>query len=141
MDMIMPGGLFIVDDSVTTIEAAIKALAGLDLKWQVQNGPGPGARSAIAVLERNGGTGDIWAVAALQKSWSTHHRHNNEGGDYGEMIVTLGGALPDTDATGEPVSLTRGTIIYHPGGMEHQKFYSDFWLGVFHQPRGSTPLG
>jgi hypothetical protein len=140
MDMIMPGGLFVVDDSVTTIESAIKALAGLDLKWQVQSGTAPGAKSAIAVLERDARTGNIWAVAALEKNWSTHHRHNNEGGDYGEMIVTLGGLLPDKDAAGVPVSLTRGTIIYHPGGMEHQRFYSEFWVGLFNQPRGSTPL-
>ena len=141
MDMIMPGGLFFLDDSVTTIDAAIKALAGLDLKWQVQSGPGASAKSAIAVLERNGDTGNIWAVAALEKNWSTHHRHNNQGGDYGEMIITLAGLLPDRDATGEPVSLTKGTIIYHAGGSEHEKFFSDFWVGVFNQPRGSTPLG
>lgn len=140
MDMIMPGGLFVLDDSVITIEAAIKALAHLNLKWQVQSGPGPSAKSAIAVIERSSDTGKIWAVAALENNWSTHHRHNNEGGDYGEMIITLAGLLPDRDATGEPVSLTKGTIIYHAGGTEHEKFYSDFWVGVFNQPRGSMPL-
>ena len=141
MDMIMPGGLFFLDDSVGTIDAAIKALTALNLNWRVQSGQAPGAKSAIAVLQRNGDTGNIWAVAALEKNWSTHHRHNNEGGDYGEMIITLGGLLPDKDATGEPVSLTKGTIIYHAGGSEHEKFYSDFWVGVFNQPKGSTPLG
>ncbi len=140
MDMIMPGGLFFLDDSVGTIEAAIKALSPLNLNWRVQSGQGPSGKSAIAVLERNSDTGNIWAVAALEKNWSTHHRHNNEGGDYGEMIITLAGLLPDRDATGEPVSLTKGTIIYHAGGTEHEKFYSDFWVGVFNQPRGSMPL-
>jgi chaperone required for assembly of F1-ATPase len=104
MDMIMPGGLFVLDDSATTIEAAIKALAHLNLKWQVQSGPGPTAKSAIAVIERSSDTGKIWAVAALENNWSTHHRHNNA------------------------------------GGTEHEKFYSDFWVGVFNQPRGSMPL-
>ena len=133
-------GLFSIPDGVSTVDGVIEALSHLGLQWRVEDGARPDSKSAIAIIKRDVATGNIWAVAALQNNWATHHRHNNERGDYGEMIITLAGLLPDKTDGGVDVSLTKGTILYHAGGTEHQKFYSDFWVGLFNQPKGSTPL-
>lgn len=139
MNMIMPPELFRVDDTVTTLAEVQQQLEPLRLNWQVRE-DGKGGKTAIAVLYRNPGSKEVWAVAVVEKSFTTRHQHNNPGGIYGEINFTLAGKLPDYTDTGVATAHVRGGILCHAGGTVHESVYADFWAGVYHQPLGSTPL-
>lgn len=139
MSMIMPPELFLLDDSVNTLAQVQQALEPLNLKWQVRE-DAQGGKSAIAVLYRNAASKEVWAVAVVEKSYTTRHQHNNPDGIYGEINFTLAGKLPDYTDTGEATAHVKGGILCHAGGTVHESVYTDFWAGVYHQPLGSTAL-
>jgi hypothetical protein len=120
-----------------TVEAALTAFAPLKLAWKIDRDGAAGKVRAVAVLESDPGTGETWLVAALQGATLDRHRHT-PGGDYGEMIVTLAGELTDADDDGDATKLGANSVAFHAGATTHQPAAPVFWLGLFHQPRGTT---
>ncbi len=118
-----------------SIREVMDQLAPLGLQWQVEEGSG--RRRALAPLHVDPATREIWALATIE-SWGSPRHEHNAGGLYGELVITLAGALADATDEGEPVLCVPGTAIYHAGGTIHQP-EGEFWAGIYHQPRGSTP--
>lgn len=116
---------FELREGTRSVEEVIDQLAHLGLLCQMEEEPGK--KRALGVC----------AVATVENWGSPRHEHN-AGGLYGELVITLAGALADTSDDGEEVLCVPGTAIYHAGGTIHQP-EGDFWAGIYHQPRGSTP--
>jgi hypothetical protein len=133
--MDFPTALLQLRADTGTVQEVIDQLAPLGLHWQVEEEPT--RKRALAPLYVNPATREIWAVATVENWGSPRHEHN-PGGPYGELVITLAGALADETDDGEPALCTPGTALYHAGGTIHQP-EGEFWAGIYHQPRGSTP--
>jgi hypothetical protein len=135
--MSFPAALFSIGPDVSTVREVIDELRPLGLQWQVEVDTAGGRVRALAPLFVDRTTGEIWAVAAVERWGSPRHLHN-PGGIYGELVITLAGALDDTTDDGVPVQCVPGTALYHAPNTIHQATGA-FWVGIYHQPRGSTP--
>ena len=135
--MSFPAALFAISPAVSTVQQAIDELRPLGLQWQVETDVAGGRARALAPLHVDRTTGEIWAVAAVENWGSPRHLHN-PGGAYGELVITLAGALDDVTDDGCPVQCVPGTALYHGPNTIHQATGA-FWVGIYHQPRGSTP--
>lgn len=133
--MDFPTALLQLRTDTRTVQEVIDQLAPLGLQWQVEEEPT--RKRALAPLYVNPATREIWAVATVENWGSPRHEHN-PGGPYGELVITLAGALADETDDGEPALCVPGTALYHAGGTIHQP-QGEFWAGIYHQPRGSTP--
>ena len=133
--MDFPTALLQLRADTRTPQEVIDQLSPLGLQWQVEEEPT--RKRALAPLYVNPATREIWAVATVENWGSPRHEHN-PGGPYGELVITLAGALADETDDGEPFLCTPGTALYHAGGTIHQP-EGEFWAGIYHQPRGSTP--
>jgi hypothetical protein len=133
--MDFPTALLQLRPDTRTVQEVIDQLAPLGLPWQVEDEPG--RKRALAPLFVNPTTREIWALATVENWGSPRHEHN-AGGAYGELVITLAGALADETDDGQPALCIPGTALYHAGGTIHQP-QGEFWAGIYHQPRGSTP--
>lgn len=108
------------------------------LKWRVYPaGEGDAAgKTAFTVLGGNKETGEVHILAAIERGAAPRHEHV-EGAAYGELILTIAGELEDIADDGEHVILRPGQMLFHRGGSIHAPRASTFWLGYYHQPRGS----
>lgn len=104
-------------------------------KWKVYPSP-DGGKTAFTILGGNKETGELHVLAAIEGGAAPRHEHL-DGGPYGEMILTIAGELEDLTDDGEPIVLRPGQILMHRGGSVHAPKASRFWLGYYHQPRGS----
>ena len=134
---VFPTELFELDPSVCSIQEVIDQLAPLGLKWQVEDEPQNNRKRALAPLFVDPATKEIWAVAAIE-NWSSPRHLHNPGGIYGELVISLAGSLDDVTDGGTPVKCVPGTVIFHAGNTIHQAT-GEFWAGIYHQPRGSSP--
>lgn len=135
--MQFPPQIFELAPDTETVQSTIDQLQPLGLQWQVENDPERSRVRALAPLFIDKGTGEIWAVAAVENWGSPRHEHNS-GAIYGELVITLAGSLNDITDEGEAVQCVPGTAIWHAGGTIHQATTPGFWAGIYHQPRGST---
>lgn len=127
---------------IASVAAAVELLKGLNWKCQEVPGYKDASRSGhlgYAVLGGNPKTGDILVMAVIENAAAPKHRHR-EGAHYGERIWTLTGALHDVADNGTPVILTpeSGLLVHGPGTI-HQP-WAEWWIGWYHQPRGSEIL-
>ncbi|MEK7552294.1 MAG: hypothetical protein AAB534_02655 [Patescibacteria group bacterium] len=106
------------------------------LKWKVHPSADGKGRTAYAVVSGNRETGELWVMAVIENCTVPKHRHNS-GGKYGEMILTISGALYDTIAHGHEVIYSSGSVVFLPEDSVHAP-HAVFWHGLYHQPRGST---
>ena len=133
--MDFPTALLQLRADTRTVQEVIDQLSPLGLQWQVEEEPT--RKRALAPLYVDPATREIWAVATVENWGSPRHEHN-PGGPYGELVITLAGALADETDDGKPALCTPGTALYHARGTIHQP-EGEFWAGIYHQPRGSTP--
>jgi hypothetical protein len=122
-----------------TVDAFLKHLEPLGLQWRVERDNEFGKARALAIFELNQTTGEIWAIGALEEATAGKHVHN-AGGLYGELVITLAGELNDVTDGGEPVKLRTGSVIFHGPDTTHQANTDSYWAGLYHQPRGCTPV-
>ena len=104
-------------------------------KWKAYPTP-EGGRTAFTILGGNKETGELHVLAAIEGGSAPEHEHL-DGGAYGELIMTIAGELQDVTDEGEPVTLKPGQMLFHRGASVHVPRASGFWLGYYHQPRGS----
>ncbi len=133
----IPVGLLDLSTVASSVDAAIAHFASLNLSWKIERTPN-GAR-AFCVLQSDATTGEQWALCALEKGQLDAHRHNS-GGDYGEMIITLAGQLSDFGDDAREIQPVVGQVAFRGSVISHQPMTDSFWVGVFHQPRGTTAL-
>lgn len=138
LPLAIPGELLNLDDVAANVTATIEHFATLKLMWVVQKIPGGGSR-ATAVLAGDPVTHGIWALIALENAGTGLHQHN-EGGIYGECVITLAGELDDVLDNGTAVKLGRGAVMFHAPATTHEATAEKFWVGLYHQPRGCTLL-
>jgi hypothetical protein len=137
MSVPFPPQIFELAADTRTVADVIRKLEPLGLHWRVEKQPERHRVRALAPLYHDPASGEIWAVAAVENWGSPRHEHNS-GGPYGELVISLAGALADDTDDGKPVSCVPGTALWHAGGTVHQA-KGVFWAGIYHQPRGSTP--
>jgi hypothetical protein len=130
----IPASLWDMSKVAPTVDAALAHFAALNLTWTTQRDAA--SARAFSVLQQNAATGEQWTLWALERSKVDRHRHN-AGGDYGEMIITLGGQLSDINDSGQIPKLVADSVAFRGTTLDHQPT-ADFWVGVFHQPRGVT---
>ena len=104
-------------------------------KWKVYDSPA-GGRTAFTILGGNKETGELHVLAAIEGGAAPEHEHQ-DGGPYGELILTISGELEDVTDDGKPIVLRPGEILMHRGASIHAPRAPRFWLGYYHQPRGS----
>ncbi|MDA8016525.1 MAG: hypothetical protein MPN21_03670 [Thermoanaerobaculia bacterium] len=135
--MPFPPELFQLRQDTNSVRSVIDQLQPLGLQWQVEEDADRDRVRALAPLFVDSEAGEIWAVAAVENWGSPRHEHN-DGGIYGELVITMAGALDDVTDDGRAVQCLPGTVLWHAGGTVHQAT-GEFWVGIYHQPRGSTP--
>jgi hypothetical protein len=133
--MDFPQALLELRSGTRTVQEVIDQLAPLGLPWRVEEESG--RKRALAPLYVDSATREIWALATVENWGSPRHEHN-AGGLYGELVITLAGALADETDDGVQVLCVPGTALYHADGTIHEP-QGEFWAGIYHQPRGSTP--
>jgi hypothetical protein len=131
----IPAELLDLSKIAPTVDAALAHFAELNLAWNVDRGAS-GVR-AFSVLQTDATTGEQWVLGALERGKVDSHRHN-PGGDYGEMIITLTGQLSDIDDSAKTIQPIVAPVVFRGTVIDHQPATDTFWVGVFHQPRGST---
>ncbi len=133
---VFPTALFALDPDVSTVQEVIDQLKPLGSSGRSKT-IRPTTASARSRPFFDPATKEIWAVATVENWGSPRHRHN-PGGIYGELVITLAGCLEDVTDGGETVQCVPGTALWHAGNTVHQAV-GQFWAGIYHQPRGSTP--
>jgi len=131
----IPAGLFDFSMVAPSVDAALAHFSPLRLSWKIDRDPN-GAR-ACCVLQSDAVTGEQWELCVLERGKCEAHRHN-PGGDYGEMIITLAGQLSDRADDAQEIQPIAGEVAFRGTVISHQPITDSFWVGVFHQPRGST---
>jgi hypothetical protein len=121
------------------LKATIEHFAPLQLTWVIEADGGSGGARGTAVLETDSATGAVWALSVLQRASTGRHRHN-DGGSYGECVITLAGELDDVLDDGTAVRLRSGAVMFHAGKTVHEATADCYWAGIYHQPRGCTPM-
>jgi hypothetical protein len=138
LPLTLPGELLNMGGVAETVSATIEHFAVLGLLWVVEATRGGGSR-ATAVLAADPLTSAVWALLVLENSSTGPHKHN-EGGSYGECVITLAGELDDVLDDGTAVRLGRGAVMFHAPSTSHDAKATRFWAGLYHQPHGCTPL-
>jgi quercetin dioxygenase-like cupin family protein len=137
--MNFPTEVLELDGIEPTVDAFLEHLKPLGLQWRVERNNEFGKARATSVFELNRETGEIWAIGALEAATAGKHIHN-PGGTYGELVISLAGELNEVTDAGEPIKLPAGAVLYHGPNTTHQASADVFWAGLYHQPRGSTPV-
>ena len=135
----IPNALLNLAGVAETMECAIEHFASLQLVWTVVADGRLGGARATALLNEDSATRDTWTVVVLEGAGTGRHRHN-DGGTYGECVITLAGELDDVLDGGAAVKLRRGAVMFHAGATTHEATARHFWVGLCHQPRGCTPV-
>lgn len=138
LPLALRGELLDLDHVPPTVAAMIDHFAPMGLRWIVEE-TGDGGARATAVLKTDSLTRDVWAVMILENAGTGRHQHNG-GSIYGECVITLAGELDDVLDDGTPVTLGRGAVMFHAPDTVHEARAKSFWVGLYHQPRGCTPL-
>jgi hypothetical protein len=133
----IPGELLNLEGVAANVPATIEHFAMLELRWVVEKISGGGSR-ATAVLAADAQSCGVWALTVLERAGTGLHQHN-EGGVYGECVITLAGELEDVLDDGTAVKLNRGAVMFHAPTTIHEA-KAKFWVGLYHQPRGCTLL-
>ena len=128
-----------LDGVEPTVDAVLAHLEPLGLQWLVERNNEFGKARATAVFELNRETGEIWAIGVLEAATAGKHVHN-PGGIYGELVISLAGELNEVTDAGQPIKLPANAVLYHGPNTIHQASADVFWAGIYHQPRGSTPV-
>ncbi len=118
-----------------SVDATVGHFSSLNLNWKINRGAN--GVNAFCVLKNDAVTGEQWTLCALERGKVDSHHHNS-GGDYGEMIITLAGQLSDLADGAEEVQPVAGQVAFRGTVISHQPMTDSFWVGVFHQPRGTT---
>ena len=139
LPLAIPNELLNLVDVAQTLESAIKHFAPMQLVWVVESDRRLGGARATAMLNEDNATGDVWTIVVLEGAGTGRHRHN-DGGTYGECVITLAGELDDILDGGAAVKLRRGAVMFHAGATTHEATANHFWVGLCHQPRGCTPV-
>ncbi|MEO6006249.1 MAG: hypothetical protein ABIZ04_05255 [Opitutus sp.] len=139
LPLVLPGKLLDLQNLAPNIAACVAHFSALQLDWTyASEKPGPGKR-AVALLDADPETGGIWALSVLEGAGTGRHSHH-AGGAYGECVITLAGELEDTLDNGKPLVLKTGAVMFHAPDTTHEARTKTFWVGLIHQPRGSTPV-
>ena len=139
LPLVLPGKLLDLQGLAPNIAACVAHFEPLHLDWAYEcESPGPGLR-AIAVLDLDRETGGVWALTVLESAGTGRHAHC-PGGTYGECVITLAGELDDHLDNGKPLVLKTGAVMFHAPETTHEPRARTFWVGLVHQPRGSTPV-
>ena len=133
----MPASLMDLSTVTPTVDATLAHFSPLNLSWTIQRDSGE--VRAFSVLQFDATTGEQWTLWVLERSRVDRHRHN-PGGDYGEMIITLGGQLSDTLDSAQPPQVIVDSVAFRDSTIDHQPVADSFWAGLFHQPRGAISL-
>ena len=133
----VPDELLRLDGVAQTIDGVIRHFSPLRLTWTVELDVPRGGARASAVLQKDDLTGAVWLLGVLQTAGTGLHSHN-EGGPYGECVITLAGEMDDVLDDGTPVRLERGAVMFHAPNTIHEATSSRYWVGLYHQPRGCT---
>jgi hypothetical protein len=137
LPLAIPGELLNLEEVAANLIATIEHFATLELMWVVEKNRDGGSR-ATAVLTADPLTRGVWALIVLEDASTGRHQHN-EGGVYGECVITLAGELDDVLDDGTAVKLGRGAVMFHAPTTVHEAT-AKFWVGLYHQPRGCTLL-
>jgi hypothetical protein len=135
----VPGELLNLRAVEENIPAMIAHFSPLDLAWKVEVDRTRGGARATAILEVDAKTGALWMLALLEHAGTGRHSHN-DGGPYGECVITLAGELNDILDDGTAVKLCSGAVMFHAPNTVHEASSDRFWAGIYHQPRGCTIL-
>ena len=122
-----------------TVEAFLALMKPLGLAWRVERNNAFGKARALAVFTLNPQTQEVWAFGALEQATAGKHEHN-AGGLYGELVISLAGELNELRDDGTPEKLGPGRVMFHGPNTIHQASADVFWAGLYHQPRGCTPI-
>ena len=122
-----------------TVDAMMDHFMPLGLEWHCETDLERGGSRLTGVLNRDRESGGLWTVVILERAGTGKHRHN-DGGVYGEFVVTLAGELDDVLDNGKAVTLRRGDVVFHAANTLHEATALQFWVGLCHQPRGSTRM-
>jgi hypothetical protein len=133
----VPGELLDLRAVEESIAATIAHFSPLDLAWTVEVDRTRGGARASAILETDANTGALWMLVILEQAGTGRHSHN-EGGPYGECVITLAGELSDILDDGTAVKLCTGAVMFHAPNTVHEASSDRFWAGLYHQPRGCT---
>jgi hypothetical protein len=133
----VPSELFDLRGVAENIAATVKHFSCLGLLWTIEVDRRRGGARGTAVLETDEVTGAIWVLAVLERAGTGRHSHN-DGGPYGECVITLAGELDDVLDDGTAVKLRSGAVMFHAPNTVHEATSDRFWAGIYHQPRGCT---
>jgi hypothetical protein len=135
----IPSTLFDLSDVALTAKECRQHFGELELEWTVERNGSFGRTRTHSVLSFNPLSGDIWTLVILEAATAGKHKHN-EGGPYGEFIVSLAGDLDDLRDDGCPVELKAGMVLFHAANTIHEARATKFWVGLIHQPHGCTEV-
>jgi quercetin dioxygenase-like cupin family protein len=139
LPLFVPGQLLNLIGVDLNLRAFLAHFAPLQLKWNHEVDKARGGVRVTGLLETSPDTGAIWALTVLEGAGTGKHRHN-EGGPYGEFVVTLAGELDDILDDGTAVKLLTGDVMFHAVNTIHEARAEGYWAGLYHQPRGCTPI-
>ncbi|MEO7597695.1 MAG: hypothetical protein ABIV50_02100 [Opitutus sp.] len=134
----MPEELFDLSCVEPSAGHAMEHFASLELIWRCNTDAERGGVRCLAVLSESE-RGGVWGVLILEQAGTGIHQHNH-GGAYGECVITLAGQLADTLDDGTAITLRTGDVMFHAQRTIHEAIAETFWVGLFHQPAGSTEL-
>lgn len=134
----IPGELLNLAGVKPCVADAMVHFAPLNLVWHCDTDPKRGGPRCLGLLSESA-TGGVWGLLILEHASTGVHQHN-QGGAYGECVITLAGELDDTLDDGTPVTLRTGAVMFHAQHTIHEAIAETFWVGLFHQPAGSTEL-
>ena len=138
LPLCIPGELLDLRRVESSAGDAMAHFASLQLVWRCDTDFERGGVRCLAVLSESA-TGGIWGILVLENASTGVHQHNH-GGAYGECVITLAGELADTLDDGTAVTLRTGDVMFHAQHTIHDAIAERFWVGLFHQPAGSTEL-
>jgi hypothetical protein len=139
LPLLLPGGLLNLTGVAPNLAAFLEHFAPLQLAWKIEGDEARGGVRVTGVLQTDSKTGAIWALSVLERAGTGRHRHN-DGGAYGECVITLAGELDDILDDGTAVKLRTGGVMFHAANTIHEPSAECYWAGLYHQPRGCTPV-
>lgn len=121
----------------SNVSALLEHFAPLRIAWMPELDEVRGGLRLTGRLESRGSAGSVWILVILECASIARHTHH-AGGAYGECIMTLAGELDDIQDDGTEVKLRSGSVIFHAANTTHEPSTERFWVGLCHQPQGST---
>ena len=134
-----PPGMLCLDNVPPDFGAVINHFWPLGLEWSGETDDKLGGWRFSGMFKQHGESSGFWAIVVLESASTGMHLHNR-GGAYGECIITLAGELHDLRDDRKPVTLRRGDVMFHAPYTIHDPSAPQFWVGLWHQPRGSLPV-